>query len=400
MAKSDIKRQRGKRKIAPWVLALGLIIFALIRVNIPPMLERSFNQRLDFSDQQPSAATLTLQDSMTIMDWHTDSLLWDRDILEQSNYGHADVPRLQTAGFDLMMFTTVTKSPRGQNIAENTDDSDNITPLVIAQGWPMRTWFSLFERALYQAEKLDDAVKESEGELRWVRNQKELAILRAARGEDHTSRALGALLGSEGAHPLEGDLSNIDRMYAAGYRMMGITHFFDNELAGSLHGVSKSGLTPFGRDAINRFDALEMIIDLAHVSEAAAREITAQSKRPQVLSHTGFKGYCNTDRNFNDDLMKAIAEKGGLIAVGFWEEAICTTTPEGIAGALIYGINLVGEDHVVIGSDWDGSTTSITASDFPLITQALLEKGVPEATIRKIMGENSLAFLQKWLPAE
>lgn len=399
MAQGQIQQGRGK-KIAPWVLALAVILFALVRVNAPPMLEKSLNKRLDYSSQQPSEATLALQNSMTIMDWHTDSLLWDRNILEAADYGHADVPRLQAAGFDLMMFTSVTKSPRGQNIAENTDDTDNITPLVIAQGWPIRTWSSLLERALYQAEKLDDAVKASNGELQWVRNQKELASLRAARGEDHTSRAIGALMGSEGAHPLEGDLANIDRMYSVGYRMMGITHFFDNELAGSLHGVSNSGLTPFGRDAINRFDALSIIIDLAHVSETAAWEITEQSTRPQVVSHTGFKGYCNTERNFNDDLMKAIAEKGGLIAVGFWEEAICTPSPEGIAGALIYGIGLVGEDHVVIGSDWDGSTTSITASDFPLITEALLVKGVPEATIRKIMGENSLAFLQRWLPAE
>jgi len=207
-------------------------------------------------------------------------------------------------------------------------------------------------------------------------------------------------MGAEGAHPLEGDLANIDRMYAAGYRMMGITHFFDNELAGSLHGVSKAGLTPFGRVAIDRFDELEIIIDLAHVSETAAWEILEQSTRPQVVSHTGFKGHCNTDRNFSDDLMKAIAAKGGLIAVGFWDAAVCAPTPDGIASALMYGVELVGEDHVVIGSDWDGSTTSITASDFPLITEALLAKGVPEATIRKIMGGNSLSFLQNWLPAD
>lgn len=388
------------KKIALWALALFIVLYIAFRVIAPPMLEKSLNQRLDYSDRQPSAATLALQDSMTIMDWHSDSLLWNRNILEQADYGHADVPRLQAAGFDLVMLTAVTKSPSGQNIEENTGDSDNITALVIAQGWPVRTWSSLLERALYQAEKLDDAVSASNGELQWVRNQQELAALRAARGEQHSSRTIGALMGAEGAHPLEGDLANIDRMYAAGYRMMGITHFFDNELAGSLHGVSNAGLTPFGRAAINRFDELAIIIDLAHVSETAAREITTQSTRPQVVSHTGFKGYCNTERNFTDDLMKAIADKGGLIAVGFWEEAICTPTPAGIAGALIYGIELVGEDHVVIGSDWDGSTTSITASDFPLITEALLSKGVPEATIRKIMGENSLAFLERWLPAE
>lgn len=385
-------------KIGLWTLAVLVVLYVAFRIIAPPMLEKSLNKRLDYSAQKPSATAAALQADMTIMDWHTDSLLWARDILERSDYGHADIPRLQDAGLDLMMFTSVTKSPSGQNIEENTGDSDNITALVIAQGWPFRTWGSLLERALYQAEKLDKAVAGSNGELRWVRNKLELTALMAERAANPASRTIGALMGAEGAHPLEGDTDNIVRMFAAGYRMMGITHFFDNELAGSLHGVSNAGLTPFGREAIKRFDALEIIIDLAHVSEAAAYEITALSSRPQVVSHTGFKGNCNTDRNFTDNLMKAIAEKGGLIAVGFWQEAICTPTPDGIADALIYGIGLVGEDHVVIGSDWDGSTTSLTAEDFPLITEALLVKGVPEATIRKVMGGNSLAFLARWLP--
>ncbi len=385
-------------KIGLWTLVILFVLYAAFRIIAPPMLEKSLNKRLDYSAQRPSATATTLQADMTIMDWHTDSLLWDRNINERSDYGHADIPRLQDAGFDLMMFTSVTKSPSGQNIEENTGDSDNITALVVAQGWPIRTWGSLLERALYQAEKLDEAVADSNGELRWVRNKLELTALMAERSANPARRTIGALMGAEGAHPLEGDIGNIDRMFFAGYRMMGITHFFDNELAGSLHGVSNAGLTEFGRAAIKRFDQLEIIIDLAHVSEPAAREITALSSRPQVVSHTGFKGHCNTDRNFTDDLMKAIADKGGLIAVGFWEQAICTPTPDGIADALIYGIGLVGEDHVVIGSDWDGSTTSLTAEDFPLVTEALLVKGVPEATIRKIMGGNSVNFLGRWLP--
>lgn len=386
-------------KISFGVLAFLFIAYAGVRVIAPPMLEKSLNRQLDFSTQPIPDPVRALHHDMPVMDWHTDSLLWDRDILERSERGHADVPRLTDAGFDLMMFTAVTKSPRGQNIAENTGDSDNITALVMVQGWPVRTWTSLLQRALYQAEKLDRAVDASGGALRWVRTKSELGQLLSLRSAaPDNAPVLGALLGAEGAHPLEGNLANIDRMFEAGYRMMGITHFFDNELAGSLHGVSKQGLTDFGRQAIDRFDALGIIIDLAHVSEAAAREITARSPRPQVVSHTGFKGHCNTDRNFTDELMQAIAGKGGLIAVGFWQEAVCTPTPDGIADALIYGINLVGDDHVVIGSDWDGSTTSITAPDFPLITLALQQKGVPEATIRKIMGENSLRFLQAQLP--
>ncbi len=381
-----------------WVVVLLVASLIGVRLIAPPMLEKSLNRQIDFSSQPITDTTRALHRDMLIMDWHSDTLLWDRNILDRATRGHADVPRLTGAGFDLVMLTAVTKSPRGQNIGENTGETDNITPLVMVQGWPMRTWGSLLERALYQAEKLDDAVQASNGGVLWVRTKSELATLLTRRAQTVGTPLLGALLGAEGAHPLEGEAANIDRMFDAGYRMMGITHFFDNELAGSLHGISKSGLTDFGRQAIARFDALDMIIDLAHVSEAAAYEILALSSRPPVVSHTGFKGYCNTARNFTDDLMEAIAAKGGLIAVGFWEEAICTPTPDGIARAIDYGIKLVGEDHVVIGSDWDGSTESLTAPDFPLITQSLQKLGHTEATIRKVMGENSVRYLQAWLP--
>ena len=386
------------KKIGIWVLGLLVVAIIGLRLIAPPLLEGSLNRQIFFPDHVVSEATKALHQDMLIMDWHSDTLLWDRDLLALSDRGHSDLPRLQGAGFDLMMFTTVTKSPRGQNIGENTGDTDNITPLVMVQGWPMRTWGSLLERALYQAGRLDKAIQQSGGALTWVRNKTELAAHLTQRNNSSPPHAVGALLGSEGAHPLEGKLDNIDLMYDAGYRMMGITHFFDNELAGSLHGVSKAGLTEFGQASVKRFDELEMIIDLAHVSETAAYEILELSSRAPVVSHTGFKGHCNTARNYTDDLMKAIAAKGGLIAVGFWKEAICTPTPEGIAGAIDYGIKLVGEDHVVIGSDWDGSTESITAPDFPLITQALQALGYSEDTIRKVMGENSVNFLRRWLP--
>ncbi len=385
-------------KVGIWVVGILILLLIGVRLVAPPMLERSLNKQLDYSDQPVSAGIKALHRQSVVMDWHTDSLLWDRNILKRAERGHADVPRLNDAGFDLMMFTAVTKSPRGQNIEENTGDSDNITPLVLVQGWPVRTWDSLLERALYQAEKLEDAVSQSEGTLRWVRTKSELQSALTARAAAPDAPMLGALLGAEGAHPLEGELQNIERMFNAGYRMMGITHFFDNELAGSLHGVSKSGLTPFGRQAIKRFDELEMIIDLAHVSEAAAYEILALSARAPVVSHTGFRGHCNTDRNFTDALMQAIAAKGGLIAVGFWQQAVCEPTPEGIASAIDYGVKLVGEDHVVIGSDWDGSTTSLTAPDFPLVTQALKAMGYSNESLAKILGGNSVRFLETWLP--
>lgn len=379
------------------LIVILLALYALMRILVPPMVEKSLNKQFAIQETPLSDEARAFHSGLTIMDWHTDSLLWQRNILSRSTYGHVDLPRLQDSNFAFMMFTVVTKSPEGQNYESNTGDSDNITTLAMVQGWPVKTWDSLFERALYQAKKLNTAVRDSEGALQWVRNKRELSAALNAQ-KTTTPKPVGALLGLEGSHALDGDMENIQTLFDAGYRMLGITHFFDNRLAGSLHGTTKAGLTPFGKAAIERFDALEIITDLAHVSEQAAWDVLALSERAPVVSHTGFKGHCNSQRNFPDNLMQAIAEKGGLIAVGYWQEAVCDPTPTGIADAIAYGIELIGADHVALGSDWDGSTTSIPANQLPYITEALINKGVSEEDIRKVMGQNSIDFLARWLP--
>lgn len=377
-----------------WFIGLIFILLICLRIFGPALLDKNMNRVFEFTPVPISKETQALHDSLNIMDWHADTLLWNRDILESTDRGHVDLPRLQKANIGFQMLTVVTKSPRGQNYSSNnTDTSDNITSLAVVQGWPMDTWGSLLACALYQAEKLQTFVDRADGDIIWIKSQGDLEAHMA-----DPNGAVAVFLGTEGAHPLEAELTNIDRMFDAGYRMFGITHFFDNALAGSLHGQSKSGLTDFGRAAVSRFDELELIIDLAHVSEAAAYEILAISNRAPVISHTGFKGHCNTPRNFSDDLMKAIAEKGGLIAVGMWDAAVCDPSPKGIASAIKYGVELVGEDHVALGSDWDGTVTAISAESLPHLTQALINEGLSEDTIRKVMGENSLRFMANWLP--
>jgi membrane dipeptidase len=385
--------QRMKRN---GLILLGTIILLLVvaRILLPAIVEKSLNKQLQFDSPVPTADTLAFQQNMAIMDWHADTLLWNRDFLERSDYGQVDLPRLKEANIGFQMLTVVTKSPKGQNYDTNTTDApDNITSLAVVQGWPVRTWGSLLERALYQAEKLADAVSSEPDKVRWIKSQADLNAHLAT-----PKSKLAVFLGTEGAHPLEGKLENIDRMYHAGFRMFGITHFFDNKLAGSLHGTSKSGLTEFGKQAIQRFDELETIIDLSHVSEKAAYEVLALSSRPPVVSHTGFRGNCDSPRNFEDALMEKIAEKGGLIAVGLWEGAICDPSPEGVAKAIQYGISLVGADHVALGSDWDGSVTAMPADALPQITQALRDAGVSDTDIEKVLGGNSIAYLKKWLP--
>jgi len=118
-----------------------------------------------------------------------------------------------------------------------------------------------------------------------------------------------------------------------------------------------------------------------------------------VVSHTGFKGHCNTARNISDQLMQDIAKNGGLIAVGYWSGAVCGDSPKAIVNAIRYGINLIGEDHISLGSDFDGTvTTGFDTSELAALTQEMLNQGFTEQEIRKVMGENMLHLLQKQLP--
>lgn len=377
--------------IAGAILIIGALIFFVI---LPPRVDDRMNVVIDHAPYEIGAEARALHDSIGVADLHADMLLWMRDPSERHARGHTDLPRLREGGVKLQVFTAVTKTPKNLNYDENDADSDEITLLAIAQRWPVRTWSSILERALYQASRLDRLERVAGDDFVLVKTKTDLQ--RALNGN-----ALAGVYGIEGAHPLEGDLANIDRLYDAGLRVMGLQHFFDNELGGSLHGKSGSGLTDFGRAAVDAASARGMIIDIAHSSEQVVRDVLARNEKPVIVSHTGLKGHCDSPRNISDTLMQEIAENGGLIGVGFWDGAICTPTPEGIAGAIIFAIGVVGPDHVALGSDFDGTVTApFDASELAVLTQALLDGGLDEQTIRAVMGENAIRFFLDNLPAE
>lgn len=376
---------------------LLLILIALMHWVLPGQVERRFNAVQGHAPYEISPEAQALHDSLFIVDLHTDSLLWKRDLLEASAVGHVDVPRLQQGNVALQVFSATTKSPSGQNYEENTGDSDRITLLAAAQMWPVRTWTSIYERALYQLEKLHAFAADSDGALIVIESSADMQAFaeRRARGE----RVVAGIYLTEGAHPLEGDLANLDRLFDAGLRITGLTHFFDNRLGGSLHGLSGEGLTPFGRDVIRRANELGIIIDIAHASPQMVEDILALSDTPVVLSHGGVKGLCDMSRNLEDDLMQRVAEKGGLIGIGYWDGAVCDITPTGVVRSIRYAIDLLGEDHVALGSDYDGSTEVLfDTSELAILTQTMLDEGFSEVEIRKVMGENAKDFFLAHLP--
>ena len=386
------------KKILLNSLLFILILVASALMLLPTMLDKSMNPVSEHTPFVVSEEAQVLHNTLIVGDWHADSALWNRDLKKTYDYGHADIPRLQAGNVALQMFTTVTKSPSGQNYDSNESGAnDNITALAIVQRWPLKTWSSLFERAVYQANKIKDLEKRDPENFMLIESQYDLGIFLLKRVNN--PKMVGGLIGTEGSHALDGNLENIERLYENSFRMMSLQHFFDNKLGGSLHGTSGAGLTEFGKQAIDEMQRLDIIIDVSHSSENVVKDVLSISNQPLVISHTGFNGYCESPRNISDSLMVEIAEKGGLIGVGFWDAAVCDNTPRSVAEAIIYGISLIGADHVALGSDFDGTITpGFDTSELVAITHELLELGLGKEEIRKVMGENMLSFLQENLP--
>jgi len=338
-----------------------------------------------------------LHDTLTIADLHADSLLWGRDLLRRAWYGHVDIPRLANGNIALQVFSLPTKTPHGLNIESNDDKSDDIFWLALLERWPPRTWKSLTARAVYQAQRLHSFAIASRGGFALIETSAELGSYLERRKSNR--RLTAGMLSIEGAHALDGKLENLDVLYSAGYRMMSPSHFFDTDIGGSSAGVGKIGLTEKGREWVRQMEARRMIIDLAHASPQTIDDVLAIATRPVVVSHTGVRGTCNNNRNLTDDQIQAVAAKGGLIGIGYWDTATCGTDARAIVRAMRYVSDRVGVQHVALGSDFDGAVTEpFDTTGVIEITAAMLDAGYSEEEIRKIMGENAMKFLRENLP--
>jgi membrane dipeptidase len=347
---------------------------------------------------QATEAGRSLHQRLFIADLHADPLLWNRDLLKRSTSGHVDVPRLLAGNVAIQVFGVVTKTPSGMNVERNDSNSDQIRLLAVAQRWPPHTWTSLLGRARYQAQKLHGLASASNGRLTVIRSRADWDAFAAARSKDPAR--VGSLLGLEGLHAIEGQASHVDVLFQEGFRMAGLAHFFDNELSGSAHGVTKGGLSPLGREVIAKMESLGMTLDLAHASEKTIDDVLALATKPVVVSHTGVRGTCESRRNLSDDHLRAIAKNGGVIGVGYWRTATCGDDAKSIARAMAYAVRVAGLDHVGLGSDFDGAVSMpFDTAGLVELTDALLAQGFDAAAVTKLMGENVSRVLYSNLPA-
>lgn len=380
-----------------WLLGGGAALIAVAAIGFfgiaPAWVEAGMNRVAPTTLPAITPQTRALHARLTVADLHGDTLMWRRSLLDRADRGQIDLPRLIDGNVALQVFSSVTKTPKGQNYDANGADTDNITLLTVAQLQPVRTWGSLLQRSLWHAQKLRAAADGSEGRLRVIRTPADLDALLADRAAGR--KVVGGLLSIEGLQDMEGKLANLDTLHAAGFRMAGLAHFFDNEVAGSMHGIAKGGLTPLGVATVRRMEAIGMIVDIAHSSHATVAQVLAMARRPVVSSHGGVQATCKVNRNLTDAEIRGVAATGGVVGIGYWDAAICSTAPAAVAAAIAHVRDLVGIDHVGLGSDFDGAvTTGFDSAGLAVVTQALVDRGFTQQEIAKVMGGNVLRVLR------
>jgi microsomal dipeptidase-like Zn-dependent dipeptidase len=382
------------------VIGFAILMSTIIAIHmvVPEMIDKRMNKVTLLPPYTVSPEATKLYDSLDfVSDLHSDVLLWKRDINHQHQHGHQDIPRMIEANVALQGFTIVNKVPRGLNFDSNPSDSDQLTLPFAIQGRPFSSWYNLTERVLTQINELEQYAIDSGGRLKVIKTKRDLSTYLIDRTENNNMTA--AFIGIEGAQALHGDIKTLNDLSSAGVTMIGLTHFFDNEVGGSAHGIVKGGITEFGRLLISEMEKRNILVDLSHASPQLINDVLSIANKPLIVSHTGVKGTCDNIRNLSDDQLKGIASTGGVIGIAMFEAATCGTDAKTIASAIKYTSDLVGAQHVGLGSDFDGAvTTAFDVTGLPKIIDELLKLGISEQDIRLIMGDNIKRVLLKNLP--
>jgi len=301
-----------------------------------------------------------------------------------------------------------------------------------------------------------EAVKRSLDQIDTVRemvrtHSKDLALCTTAAEvrRAHAEGKIAVLMGVEGGHMIASDLSVLRSYAALGVRYMTLTHYLNDEWAdSSTDKPAHNGLTDFGKDVVREMNRQGMMVDISHVADKTFYDALAISQAPMIASHSSCRALCDHPRNMTDEMIKALASKGGVIQInyhiGFLSQEYRDATKanpeldkqmqaeidkrcgkdedcqlregdnlvreavnagklprvgwEKIIDHIDHAVKLVGADHVGLGSDFDGANMPFgmeSAADLPKITDALLKKGYSEADIRKILGENTLRVMEQ-----
>src|SRR6202171_2957889 len=356
--------------------------------------------------------------SSIVVDTHDDTtqrlLDGDFDLLPRNGSGSIDIPRMKEGGLGAIFFSIwIPSKITGPDAVKHAVDQI-------------------------------DAVREH---VRRHPQDLALATTAAEVRDAHQQGKIAALMGVEGGHMINSDLAVL-RLYAAlGVRYMTLTHSGNDEAAdSSTDQAAHNGLTDLGKNVVREMNRLGVMVDISHVSDKTFADTLEVSKAPLIASHSSCRAICDAPRNMTDDMMKALAAKGGVVQINYHvgflsqefrdaekadpkinaaiEQEVTKRCGDNEACQLLEGdkltreaveqgklprigyekiiehidhaVKVAGADHVGLGSDFDGANMPYGMEDatkLPLITEALLKKGYSESDVRKILGENTLRVM-------
>lgn len=213
----------------------------------------------------------------------------------------------------------------------------------------------------------------------------------------HRNGLMASLIGVEGGHALGSSLSVLRSLYALGARYLTLTHKCDNHWAGSADSPEK-GLTPFGRVVIKEMNRLGMMVDLSHSSDATARDVLRETRAPVVFSHSAARALCNSTRNIPDEVLREVANNGGIVMVSFYSMHVSCSRKSSIRDVIAhvnYIRNIAGVQHIGIGAGFDGIDSPPDGLEnvamYPNLFAALLsDPNWTEDDVQLLAGKNLL----------
>ena len=358
--------------------------------------------------------------SSIVLDTHDDTPMRfsdkNFDLGKRNPDGHVDIPRMREGGMNAIFFSVY------------IDGRTMGSPAV--------------QKALDQIDAVHQNVQKYSKEIVFATTAED--VRRA-----HAQGKIAALIGVEGGHMIGNDIHVLRTFGHLGVRYMTLCHFYNDEWAdSSTDKPAHNGLTDFGKDIVREMNRQGIMVDISHVSDKTFYDALEVSKAPLIASHSSCRALCDHPRNMSDDMIKALAAKGGVIQINYertfidqaykdaydkiekgvvenerkvielcgdnlecqWRKSSEITEQlvsggklphvswERIVDHIDHVAKLAGPDHVGLGSDFDGADMPDGMEDcskLPKITEGLMRKGYSDADIRKILGGNLLRVMEQ-----
>jgi membrane dipeptidase len=375
----------------------------------------------DGADPMSPEAARQIHESALVVETHSDTTPWFEDpewrFSDRHEEGHVDIPRMREGGLDAVFWSIYMGKTEGKG------------------------------RAVRNALERIDAVYEMV-----ERNRDDVGIARSAADIRRLVRQgkIASLMGVEGGHIIEDSLAVLRTYYRMGVRYMTLTHSFHtgwadssgtNEVPEPVHG----GLTAYGEEIITEMNRLGMMVDVSHVSDETFWDVLGVTRAPVLASHSSCRAVANHPRNMSDDMLRALAQNGGVIQINFYpgyidervtararelalelqpriahlrelyeerpiilrrslrafftEHPFPQTSLDVLLDHFDHAIRVAGPDHVGLGADWDGVPSMPEGmedvSRLPMLTHGLLARGHPPETVIKVLGSNVLRVMKE-----